>query len=108
MAIPPRVCHTRDSIIQIAREMGIEVIETAVQRAALYIADELFFTGTAAEVSPIRSVDHIKVGSGKRGPITKAIQDEFFAIIDARRPAPNDAQWLTFVSEAGEKKTAVA
>src|SRR5688572_12178516 len=92
---------TRDSIIQIAREMGIEVIETAVQRAALYIADELFFTGTAAEVSPIRSVDHIKVGSGKRGPITKAIQDEFFAIIDARRPAPNDAQWLTFVSEAG-------
>jgi len=99
---------TRDSIIQIAREMGIEVIETAVQRAALYIADELFFTGTAAEVSPIRSVDHIKVGSGKRGPITKAIQDEFFAIIDARRPAPNNAEWLTFVSEAGEKKTAVA
>ena len=99
---------TRDSIIQIAREMGIEVIETAVQRAALYIADELFFTGTAAEVSPIRSVDHIKVGSGKRGPITKAIQEEFFAIIDARRPAPNNAEWLTFVSEAGEKKTAVA
>ena len=99
---------TRDSIIQIAREMGIEVIETAVQRAALYLADELFFTGTAAEVSPIRSVDHIKVGSGKRGPITKAIQDEFFAIIDARRPAPNNAEWLTFVGEAGEKKTAVA
>ena len=99
---------TRDSIIQIAREMGIEVIETAVQRAALYIADELFFTGTAAEISPIRSVDHIKVGSGKRGPITEAIQKEFFAIIDATRPAPNNAPWLTFVGEAGEKKTAVA
>ena len=64
---------TRDSIIQIAREMGIEVIETSVQRSALYLADELFFTGTAAEVSPIRSVDKITIGSGKRGPITEAI-----------------------------------
>lgn len=100
---------TRDSVVQIARDMGIEVIETTIQRAALYIADELFFTGTAAEISPIRSVDRIPVGSGKRGEITKALQDEFFAIIDARRPAPNDAEWLTFVSEeAGEKKTAVA
>lgn len=99
---------TRDSVIQIAREMGIEVIETSIQRSALYLADELFFSGTAAEISPIRSVDHIKVGSGKRGDITKAIQDEFFAIIDARRPAPNNAPWLTFIADAGEKKTAVA
>jgi branched-chain amino acid aminotransferase len=99
---------TRDSVIQIAREMGIEVVETSVQRSALYLADELFFSGTAAEISPIRSVDHIKVGSGKRGPITEAIQKEFFAIIDATRPAPNNAPWLTFVGEAGEKKTAVA
>lgn len=100
---------TRDSVVQIAREMGIEVVETTIQRSSLYIADELFFTGTAAEISPIRSVDRIPVGSGKRGEITKAIQDEFFAIIDARRPAPNNAEWLTFVSEeAGEKKTAVA
>ena len=99
---------TRDSVIQIAREMGIEVVETSIQRSALYLADELFFTGTAAEISPIRSVDHIKIGSGKRGEITKALQDEFFAIIDARRPAPNDAQWLTFVADTGEKKTAVA
>ncbi len=99
---------TRDSVIQIAREMGIEVIETSIQRSALYLADELFFTGTAAEISPIRSVDHIKVGNGKRGEMTKAFQDEFFAIIDARRPAPNNAQWLTFIADAEEKKTAVA
>ena len=99
---------TRDSVIQIAREMGIEIIEASVQRAALYLADELFFTGTAAEISPIRSVDNIKVGTGKRGPITEAIQKEFFAILDAKRPAPNNAPWLTFVADAGEKKTAVA
>lgn len=99
---------TRDSVIQIAREMGLEVIETSIQRSALYLADELFFTGTAAEISPIRSVDRIKVGTGKRGEITKALQDEFFAIIDARRPAPNNAEWLTFVADADEKKTAVA
>jgi branched-chain amino acid aminotransferase len=99
---------TRDSVVQIAREMGIEVIETSIQRSALYLADELFFTGTAAEISPIRSVDRITVGSGKRGELTKRIQDEFFAIIDARRPAPNGAEWLTFVNDASEKKTAVA
>ena len=99
---------TRDSVIQLAKEMGIEVVETSVQRSALYLADELFFTGTAAEISPIRSVDSIQVGSGKRGPVTEAIQKEFFAILDARRPAPNNAPWLTFVADAGEKKTAVA
>ncbi|MGD9630714.1 MAG: branched-chain amino acid transaminase [Pyrinomonadaceae bacterium] len=99
---------TRDSVIQIAREMGIEVIETSIQRSALYLADELFFTGTAAEISPIRSVDRITIGSGKRGEMTKALQDEFFAIIDARRPAPEGAQWLTFVADTAEKKTAVA
>ena len=99
---------TRDSVIQIAKEMGIEVIETSVQRSALYLADELFFTGTAAEISPIRSVDKIKVGTGKRGPLTEAIQKEFFAILDAKRPAPNNAPWLTFVADAGEKKRAVA
>lgn len=99
---------TRDSVVQIAREMGLEVVETSIQRAALYLADELFFTGTAAEISPIRSVDRITIGNGKRGDITKKIQDEFFAIIDARRPAPNNAEWLTFVNDTGEKKTAVA
>jgi len=89
---------TRDSVIQLAREMGIEVIETTVQRAALYLADELFFTGTAAEITPIRSVDRITIGSGRCGEITKALQKEFFKILDATRPAPNDAEWLTFVT----------
>jgi branched-chain amino acid aminotransferase len=99
---------TRDSVVQIAREMGIEVVEAQVQRAALYLADELFFTGTAAEITPIRSVDRITVGAGKRGPVTEAIQNEFFNIIDAKRPAPNGAEWLTFVHAEGEKKTAAA
>lgn len=89
---------TRDSVIQIARELGIEVIESTVQRAALYLADELFFTGTAAEITPIRAVDRITVGSGRRGEITKRLQEEFFKIIDATRPAPNGAEWLTFVN----------
>lgn len=96
---------TRDSVIQIARELGIEVIETTVQRAALYLADELFFTGTAAEITPIRAVDRITIGEGKRGPVTKILQDEFFKIIDATRPAPNGAEWLTFVQNAGAANT---
>ena len=96
---------TRDSIVQIAREMDIPVQETTVQRAALYLADELFFTGTAAEITPIRSVDRITIGAGKRGEITKVLQDRFFEIIRGERPAPNDAPWLTYVEE---KKTANA
>jgi branched-chain amino acid aminotransferase len=96
---------TRDSVIQIARELGIEVQETTVQRAALYLADELFFTGTAAEITPIRAVDRITVGPGKRGEVTAKLQEEFFKVIRGERPAPNGANWLTFV---GENKTAVA
>lgn len=99
---------TRDSVIQIAREMGIEVVETQVQRSALYLADEVFFTGTAAEITPIRSVDRITVGPGKRGEMTAALQNEFFRIIGAERPAPSEAPWLTFVNADDEKKTAVA
>jgi branched-chain amino acid aminotransferase len=91
---------TRDSVIKIARELGIQVIETSIQRAALYLADEVFFTGTAAEITPIRSVDRITVGSGKRGEITKRLQDIFFEIIRGERPAPNNAPWLTYVNEA--------
>ncbi len=89
---------TRDSVIQIARELGIEVVEATVQRAALYLADELFFTGTAAEITPIRAVDRITIGSGKCGDVTKKLQVEFFKILDAARPAPNGAEWLTFVN----------
>lgn len=99
---------TRDSVIQIARELGIEVVETTIQRAALYLADELFFTGTAAEITPIRSVDRITVGSGKRGEITAKLQEEFFKVIMAERPAPFGADWLTFIHDTEEKKTASA
>ena len=103
---------TRDSVIQIARDMGIEVIEMSVQRAALYLADEVFLTGTAAEITPIRSIDKITVGPGHRGEITKALQERFFDTIYAKHEPPNGADWLTFVGktaenvEATEKKTA--
>lgn len=87
---------TRDSVITLARERGYEVIERAVPREALIIADELFFTGTAAEITPIRSVDHYSIGSGSRGPITKELQDVFFDVIRAG----NDPHgWLTAVPE---------
>ena len=97
---------TRDSVVAIARDLGYEVIETTVQRAALYLADELFFTGTAAEITPIRSVDKITVGEGKRGPVTKALQDEFFKIIRGQKSAPNDAPWLTYVNEQADTTSA--
>ena len=97
---------TRDSVVEIARELGIEVEEAVVQRAALYLADELFFTGTAAEITPIRSVDKITVGPGKRGEITKRLQEEYFKVIRGERSAPNNAQWLTPVPEAAVKKSA--
>jgi branched-chain amino acid aminotransferase len=76
---------TRDTVISLARDLGIEVIEQAIPREMLYLADELFFTGTAAEVTPLRSVDRIKIGSGRRGPITERLQREFFAIIRGDR-----------------------
>ncbi|HLH05896.1 MAG TPA: branched-chain amino acid transaminase [Terriglobales bacterium] len=85
---------TRDSIIQIARDLKIEVVEQMIPREMLYIADEVFFTGTAAEVTPIGSVDKIKVGNnGKVGPITKAIQKEFFGIVEGM--LPDRHKWFT-------------
>jgi branched-chain amino acid aminotransferase len=87
---------TRDSVIQIARTLGYKVTETAIPRASLYTADEVFFTGTAAEITPIRSIDRIKIGKGKRGPMTEMIQKEFFAITSAQKEAPGN--WLTFVN----------
>jgi branched-chain amino acid aminotransferase len=97
---------TRDSVIEIAREFGIEVIESQMQRAALYLADELFFTGTAAEITPIRSVDKITVGNGKRGELTRLLQEAFFAVTDGTRPAPNGANWLTYVNEEAKSANA--
>ncbi|HEY8184778.1 MAG TPA: branched-chain amino acid transaminase [Pyrinomonadaceae bacterium] len=89
---------TRDSVIQICQELGITVKERTIQRAALYVADELFFSGTAAEITPIRSVDRISVGSGGRGEITEKIQKVFFEITKGERKAPG--KWLTYVNAA--------
>ena len=72
---------TRDSVIKLAGDLGMQVIETLVPREMLYIADEVFFTGTAAEISPIRSIDRIAIGQGRRGPVAEALQKEFFGII---------------------------
>jgi branched-chain amino acid aminotransferase len=90
---------TRDSVITLARQLGIPVTEDRIPREMLYIADELFFTGTAAELTPIRSVDKIVVGKGARGPITEALQRAFFDIIECR--VADQFGWLTFVREVG-------
>ena len=73
---------TRDAVMQLAGDLGYSVIETELPRELLYISDEVFFTGTAAEVTPVRSVDRIEVGNGSRGPVTKVIQDAFFGLFD--------------------------
>src|ERR1700726_1554761 len=77
---------TRDSILTLARELGIPVSEAGIPREMLYIADEAFFTGTAAEITPIRSVDRISVANGDVGPVTRALQHEFFAIVRGEKP----------------------
>ena len=88
---------TRDSVIRIARDLGFKVREEMLPRELLYIADEAFFAGTAVEITPIRSVDKIAIGNGRRGPITEAIQQSFFDIINGR--APDKHGWLEFVYE---------
>jgi branched-chain amino acid aminotransferase len=88
---------TRDSVIQLAAGMGLQVTETIVPREMLYIADEVFFCGTAAEITPIRSVDRVQVGAGKRGPITERLQREFFAIVEGE--VPDRFGWLTPVAQ---------
>jgi len=95
---------TRDSVIRLARDLGIEVVEQIIPREMLYICDELFFTGTAAEVTPIRSVDKIPVGDGKVGPITRAIHKEFFAILGGQKPDRHN--WLTPVPVPAGKSVA--
>jgi branched-chain amino acid aminotransferase len=84
---------TRDSVIRLAQDLDIPVVETIVPREMLYIADEVFFTGTAAEITPIRSIDRIIIGQGHRGPITERLQREFFALIGGT--APDRYGWLS-------------
>jgi len=85
---------TRESIVTLAHGMGLEVVEGLIPREALYIADEVFFTGTAAEVTPVRSIDHHVIGSGRRGPITERLQSAFFDVVH-RGEDPHG--WLTMV-----------
>jgi branched-chain amino acid aminotransferase len=91
---------TRDAVRTIANDLGYEVKEMTMTREMLYLADELFFTGTAAEITPIRSVDRLPVGSGSRGPITEAIQERFFAITSGEYP--DEHGWLDHVYAEGE------
>jgi branched-chain amino acid aminotransferase len=77
---------TRDSVIKLARAHGFEVREQALPRELLYLADEIFLTGTAAEITPVRSVDHITIGAGKRGPVTEALQSAFFGLFYGKTP----------------------
>jgi len=96
---------TRDSVLTIARHLGFAVTEQALPRELLYIADEVFFTGTAAEVSPIRSIDRIVIGNGKPGEITKKIADEFFGIANGLKP--DRFGWLTPVKVTAAEPVAV-
>lgn len=84
---------TRDCAIRIADELGYKVKESVIPREMLYLADEIFFTGTAAEITPVRAVDRIPVGAGKRGPITERIQSRFFGIVEGE--LPDTYGWLT-------------
>jgi branched-chain amino acid aminotransferase len=86
---------TRDSVMTLARDLGFPVIETVLPREAIAIADEAFFVGTAAEVTPIRSIDRMQIGNGQRGPITEAVQRAFFDVINGE--APDTHGWLTYV-----------
>ena len=86
---------TRDTVIRLAKDLGILFTEETIPREMIYIADEVFFTGSAAEITPIRSVDKIIIGSGKRGPITKSFQDEFFAYVNGERKDKHN--WLTYI-----------
>ncbi|MFP4324366.1 MAG: branched-chain amino acid transaminase [Anaerolineales bacterium] len=84
---------TRDSVVTLARDLGMSLVEANLTREMLYICDELFMTGTAAEITPVRSLDGMPIGTGKRGEITKALQDEFFAIVKGQKEDRHG--WLT-------------
>ena len=110
--LTPAIAHsvlggiTRDSVMHLARDLGIEVREMAIPRELLYLADELFFTGTAVEITPIRSVDRIAVGAGRRGPVTEKIQQAFFGLFEGR--TKDRWGWLDYVDMAGAARVATA
>ncbi len=84
---------TRASVVRLAKDLGLEVVEQMIPREMLYVVDEVFFTGTAAEITPVRSVDKIKVGSGRRGPVTEKLQKAFFDLVEGK--VPDRYGWLT-------------
>jgi branched-chain amino acid aminotransferase len=86
---------TRDTTIQLLREQGVEVREEMIARDELYVADEVFLTGTAAEITPVRDIDHRKIGRGEAGPLTRRLQESFFSVVKGK-DAKHD-HWLTFV-----------
>src|SRR5262249_33764676 len=86
---------TRDTVMTLGRDLGFTVQETVLPRESLYVADEVFVVGTAAEGTPIRSVDRIAIGNGRRGPIPEALQRAFFAVVNAN--VPDVHGWLTYV-----------
>jgi len=86
---------TRDSVLTLLNDFGYEVRFQPIARELLYMADEIFFTGTAAEITPVRAIDRIQIGAGRRGPITKAVQEEFFGITSGEKPDRHS--WLTHV-----------
>ena len=86
---------TRNTVLHLCKDLGLELVQKRITRDELYISDEIFFTGTAAEVTPIREVDRVEIGSGSRGPITEKIQSAFFDIVNGRNP--KYAHWLTKV-----------
>jgi len=96
---------TRDSVLTIARDLDIPIVEQSIPREMLYVADEVFFSGTAAEITPIRSVDKISVGKGVMGPVTKRIQQEFYGIIGGTKP--DRFNWLTPVPVAAKQPVTV-
>ncbi|HNI84131.1 MAG TPA: branched-chain amino acid transaminase [Ottowia sp.] len=86
---------TRNTVLHICEDLGLKVVQKRITRDECYIADEMFFTGTAAEVTPIREYDRVQIGAGQRGPVTEKIQSAFFDIVNGRNP--KYAEWLTAV-----------
>jgi branched-chain amino acid aminotransferase len=97
---------TRDTVMTLARAAGIEVVERAIPRELLYIADEIFLTGTAAEITPVRSVDRIAVGAGRRGPLTQRLQETFFGLFSGK--TADHWGWLEPVDSVGDGRRATA
>jgi branched-chain amino acid aminotransferase len=110
--LTPAIAHsvlgglTRDTVIRLARERGLEVRECAIPRELLYLADEAFFTGTAVEITAIRSVDRLQIGNGKRGPVTETLQNAFFGLFSGK--TPDRWGWLDYVDMSAPRAAAAA